>query len=75
MTSSDQSFANRFRKMFEGGLEDIKLFLRPDRPRPTGPTLRAELDRMQDAIGAKKETRIYSIDGDIPQVRYDAPFS
>lgn len=74
MTDHDERFAARFRKVFSDGLEDIKLFLRPDMPRPTGAGLRSELDRMQEAVGTKKETRIYSIDGHLPQKRYDAPF-
>lgn len=74
MTTTDERFKARFRAIFATGLEDIKLFLRPDRPGQTGAGLRAELDAMQAAVGTKSEKRIYTVDGHMPQVRFDAPF-
>jgi hypothetical protein len=72
MTEIARRFAARFRPLFEkGGLRDVKFFLRPDQPSPTALELESEVTRMYDVTTLKP---IHSVDGAVPQERFDAPF-
>lgn len=74
MTESDTKFEACFRPLFEKkGMEDIKLFLRPDHAHLTGGVLRTELQRMQEAA-SRGTKRLDVIDRNIPKTRFDAPF-
>jgi hypothetical protein len=74
MTDVTERLAARFRPLFSrGGLRDVKFFLRPDKSVPTVTDLEEEVDALARASETKLKP-IASVDGHIPQVRFDTLF-